>query len=69
MKDRPRIIIGREWARRVCEALGLDAQRVRRIVVDAQPDEALHVYVEYLGDERMLSVSFPSPDGVEIKRD
>lgn len=64
--DRPKRITGRK----LLEALG-DAgiikvgDYVRRVVIDASIDDAVRVYVERIGDERLLNVALTLA-GVEI---
>lgn len=41
-------------------------ERVRRVVIDAQINSSLIVYVERFGDKRMLQV-VPALTGVEVK--
>lgn len=64
--DRGRMIHSERWALQVCAALGIDGARVRRIVIDAEARQALKVYVEYFGDNRLLDVRPPSPAEVQI---
>lgn len=65
--DAPKRVLGRKFL----EALG-DAgiirvgDYVRRVVIDASIDNALTLYVERIGDDRLLQVA-TSLDGIEIK--
>lgn len=43
-------------------------ERIRRVVIDAQAGWALKVYVERLGDDRILSV-IPTLDGIEVSEE
>lgn len=52
----------------VCEALGLPANMVRRLVVDYQPDGAVVVYVEMYADSSILVVT-QTLEGVTINRE
>ena len=55
-----------EYGMAVCKALGIDHRNVRRVVVDAQADKALRVYVDFYGTKEMLNVALPTLD-IEIK--
>jgi len=43
-------------------------EKIVRVVIDARPDSALVMHVQYLADQRILDV-VPTLDGVEIRRD
>jgi len=51
----------------VLEKLALDPAKIRRVVIDAQIGQALVLYIEHYGDDRILSVEPPSPEEVIIK--
>jgi hypothetical protein len=42
-----------------------DGESIRRIVIDAEARNAVKIYVERWGDERLLQVA-PTLDGIEI---
>ncbi len=65
--DSVRRIHGREFMRVLYEA-GVIPMTARRVVVDAAVDSATIVYVELIGDERMLKVA-TTLKGVEITRE
>lgn len=49
------IIAGQDFLSVICKTLGLE--KVRRIVIDAAMDDAVILYVEILGDERMIEIA------------
>jgi len=61
-------LLGSYAAQPVCEALGLDPNMVRRIVIDYAPDGAVIAHVEMYADERILAL-IPTFDGVKIERE
>lgn len=58
------IMRGSELLEKVCEAVGVDFQKTRRIVLDIPFDDWVAVYVEMIGDERLLEIS-TTLNGVE----
>lgn len=50
---------GAEFIDLVRHVLGLDGAKLRRIVIDAHFQNVLIVYVEMLGDTRMLEITMP----------
>ena len=58
----PRAISGNEFLLYLCKQLGLEWQKISRIVIDAQYNAVVRVYIEKVGDERLLSVNIPSSD-------
>ncbi len=55
------------FVRVLCEALGLEPNNTRRIVIDINADCLPIVHVELFGDEKVLDV-MRQLEGVEIKR-
>lgn len=51
-----------QWA----EALGLDPSECRRVVIDAEVDNVVRVYVEKYGTTRLLDVQPPDPSSVHV---
>ncbi|MBU1173387.1 MAG: hypothetical protein KKD44_27785 [Proteobacteria bacterium] len=51
-----KIILGVKWITVLCDALGLEANTIRRIIIDAAADSLVILYVEKYGDERMLDI-------------
>ena len=49
-------ITGDKFNRAVCEALGLEEPKVRRIIIDSPFGSAVRVLVEYIGDERLVDL-------------
>jgi hypothetical protein len=67
MADRPRVLGADEFGRALVAAGVLPSiDGVRRIVIDAQAGHIVVVYVEHLGDERLLRVT-PTLQGIEIR--
>lgn len=64
--EKPKIITGNKYGEILATALGIDASRVRRIVLDVQLENIVIAYVEMVGDERLLNIS-QSFEGVELK--
>lgn len=52
----------------ICAAFAIPSGRVRRIVVDTQVGRKVSVYVEFIGDERMLTIDWPQfgPDNFDL---
>jgi len=61
-------LLGKYAAQPVCEALGLDPNMVRRIVIDYPPGNVVIAHVEMYADERILAVT-QTFDGVKIERE
>ena len=55
------LVMGNEYGKQLCEALGInvDESHVNRIVIDVRPDEAIKVYIEMKGSDRLLDVKLP----------
>lgn len=65
-EERPARIHGRKFLQALMDVGVIRPEDyVRRVVIDASMDSAVLVYVERLGDERLLSVT-TSLEGVEI---
>ena len=60
-----KIISGKEFSQAICKALGLEINRVRRIVLDISKDSLIVAYVEMIGDSRFLEISIES--GIDAK--
>lgn len=60
-----RRVAGKEYGQLLCEALGLEANSVSRIVIDCKVREVVTIHVQYLGDERLFDV-LPPADEVKI---
>lgn len=52
-----------DYAIKICEALGIESNRVRRVVIDAKAGETLKVYVELVGVSQTVDIPLPIPDG------
>lgn len=64
---RPPMVSSSEFALRFLKALGIDGARCRRLIIDAEVQHVLKVYVEYYGDERVLDIRFPELGEVDIR--
>jgi hypothetical protein len=63
----PRIITTEKFWRALVDAgVFREDEKVRRIVIDAQAGDAVVMYVERWGDERLLDVAL-TLDGIEIR--
>jgi hypothetical protein len=63
----PRIITTETFWRALVDAdVFREDEKIRRIVIDAQAGDAVVMYVERLGDERLLDVAL-TLDGIEIR--
>ena len=62
-----RIIQGNPFHERLCAALGIDPKKTRRIVLDVSVDDAISVYIEQYGDERLLDLELPALPTVAIR--
>ena len=52
---------------KICEALGLDPNKVARIVIDIGPGEApLDVSVDMFGDDRLLDIEW-DPEALKVE--
>jgi|SRR5688572_1498043 len=60
--------LGKHAGRLAAEALGLDPNMVRRIVVDYAPDGAVVAHVEMFVDERIIAVT-QTLAGVTVERE
>jgi len=58
MNTPEKIISGAALLELLIPALSLD-HKVRRIVLDIPFDDAVTVYIEQLGDERLLQINWP----------
>ena len=65
MSERKRVISGNEFMVKWAEALGLPPT-TRRVVIDADVNKALIVYVSCYGTEDLLTIEPPSADEVRI---
>ena len=65
--EQRRLILGRDLAKAICAALELPYETVARIVIDIPVDDIVRVYMERLGDDRLLHVNWPPlQEGMEV---
>ena len=64
-QEEHKIMVGSELSIKVCEAMGLDVNRTSRIVIELTPFQPVAVYVEMLGDTRLLEVDW-GMDGARV---
>lgn len=60
----PKMIRADGFILKVAKIIEIDSNRIRRIVIDAKFNQIVLVYVEMVGDERMLDIKM---DKSEIK--
>ena len=66
MSDRSRVIKAEKFGQALAEAgIVKDLDYVRRIVIDAEAGNAVKIYVERFGDERLLNVAL-TLEGIEV---
>jgi len=54
----------------ICEAIGIDANFVQRIILDLQVEDVVKVYVQMMGDEQLLDIDWTAAlDGGEVVRE
>lgn len=58
MASEGRILRGRDLITAVCKALDIDDTRVRRVIISADFDDVVVVYVTHIGDDRLLQVDW-----------
>jgi len=67
MSDRPRPILADAFGRALVDAGVLPSiDDVRRIVIDAEAGHLVMMYVEHIGDERLLQVA-QTLQGIEVR--
>ena len=59
MGDKPRIITGGALLKALAPVVGFDVSVIRRIVLDVRLDDVIVVYVELLGDSRLVEINWP----------
>lgn len=53
------VAIGYEFHAQICEAVGIDPENVHKVIVEATAGEPIvSVYIELIGDERLLRVDW-----------
>jgi len=52
------MILGRKLMETIAPAIGLEVGHLRRIVIDAPLDDVVSVYIELVGDERLLEINW-----------
>ena len=67
MSDRPRFIHGRAFLDVLADAGIIDRNAIKRVVIDVPFDGPVQIYVELVGDERLLNVA-TTLEGIEITR-
>ncbi len=64
--ESPKLITGNRFIQAVREALGLKAIG-QRVIIDAQCNDIVRVYVQLVGDERLLNLDLTRLlDGAEV---
>jgi hypothetical protein len=62
-----RFLLSDEWVKKLCEAIGEDPRMCRRIIVDCKVGNAVQVYVEKFGTDKLLMLGIPDVSEAEIK--
>jgi hypothetical protein len=62
------IALGQKWIERLCETLGEDSHMVKRIVVDCEVDEPIHVYVEKYADSKLINLELPPVAAIVVNQ-
>lgn len=52
------VINGEELGMKICEMLGIDPHRTSRIVVDIDANHFTKIYIEMIGDKRLLNLKW-----------
>jgi hypothetical protein len=60
-----KIIAGTDFLRTICDAINVDFNAVRRVVLDVSYNEAVFIYVEQLGTDKLLNINMQS-DGIKL---
>lgn len=60
MASERRLLRGRDFIAVVCKALDIDDTMVRRVIISADVDDVVVVYVTHIGDDRLLQVDWNS---------
>lgn len=60
-----KVLLANAYIDALCQRLGLPADRINKIVIEAEAGSAVWLHVRYLGDDRMLEVS----DRLEVSAD
>lgn len=53
-----RYIKGSDFIEHVCAAIGIDASRVSRLIIEANFDDAVQVHVTHIGSNKLLNVEW-----------
>lgn len=59
------VMLANDYGKSVCVALGIDPDKVRRVVIDATANEPVRVYIDYFGGPELFTVRLPTTE-VEI---
>jgi len=51
-----------DYGTAICEALNIDPNKVRRVVIDATAGELLRVYIEYYGGPELVTIKLPATE-------
>ena len=69
MKKSQSVILSNEWMKKVLSELGIDMQRVCRVVIEGEVNQPLKIHIERFGTEDILDVPPLSRDFVELVDD
>lgn len=60
------IALGRDLLPKICEALGVEQGRVRRVVLDVRFDAPVKAYVEMFASGKVVSIDWQFNDDIKI---
>ncbi len=59
------VISGKDFLNQICEAIDINPDNVRRVVLDIKYNDVITVYVEQLGTDKLLNINMNS-DGIKL---
>lgn len=62
------VIHGRSLLNVVSEAVGLEFQKMRRIIIDIPYDGVVLIYAEMIGEDELLKIDYSALNGYTIKK-
>lgn len=62
------VIHGRSLLKVVSKAVGLEFQKMRRIIIDIPYDGVVLIYAEMIGESELLEIDYSSLSGYTIKK-
>ncbi len=62
-----KILTSRKWVEHILSKMEIDSEFVGRVVIDAQIDDVVRIYIAYIGNEELLEVDAPMAENVVIR--